>query len=210
MRQYKKTIVFTSIVILIPLILGLALWSKLPDTMATHFGFNGEANGWSSKPTAVLGLPLFMLVIHWICVIAVVNDPRKQKIGKKITRLVFWICPVCSLICCLITYFYALGWKINVTDYIMFVLGVLFIIIGNYLPKCRQNYTVGIKLPWTLADEENWNHTHRLAGKLWIIGGLVMFVNGFLQINWIVLAVIVLMAGIPTVYSIVYYIRHRE
>lgn len=209
MRQYKKTMIFTSIVILIPLILGLILWSRLPDTMATHFGFDGEANGWSSKVTTVLGIPLFILIIHWICVFAVVNDPKNQKIGKKMLSLVLWICPLCSLICCLSMYSYALGWNINVTDYIMFLLGLIFVITGNYLPKCRQNYTVGIKLPWTLDDEENWNHTHRMAGKLWIIGGLVMIANGFLRINWIILPVIVLMVGIPAIYSAVYHIRRR-
>lgn len=209
MRQYKKTMIFTSIVILIPLILGLILWSRLPDTMATHFGFDGEANGWSSKVTTVLGIPLFILIIHWICVFAVVNDPKNQKIGKKMLSLVLWICPLCSLICCLSMYSYALGWNINVTDYIMFLLGLIFVITGNYLPKCRQNYTVGIKLPWTLDDEENWNHTHRMAGKLWIIGGLVMIANGFLRINWIILPVIVLMVGTPAIYSAVYHIRRR-
>lgn len=210
MRQYKKTMIITSLITLLPLILGLILWPKLPDTMPTHFGFDGEANGWSSKVTAVVGIPLFILIIQWICVFAVLNDPKNQKIGNKVVNLVFWICPLCSLICCFGAYSYSLGWNINVTDYVMFLLGAIFIIIGNYLPKCRQNYTVGIKLPWTLDDEENWNHTHRLAGKLWIAGGLVMIVNVFLRINWITFAVIVLMTVIPAVYSAVYHIRHRE
>lgn len=202
--------IITSLITLLPLILGLILWPKLPDTMPTHFGFDGEANGWSSKVTAVVGIPLFILIIQWICVFAVLNDPKNQKIGNKVVNLVFWICPLCSLICCFGAYSYSLGWNINVTDYVMFLLGAIFIIIGNYLPKCRQNYTVGIKLPWTLDDEENWNHTHRLAGKLWIAGGLVMIVNVFLRINWITFAVIVLMTVIPAVYSAVYHIRHRE
>lgn len=210
MRQYKKTMIITSLITLLPLIPGLILWPKLPDTMPTHFGFDGEANGWSSKVTAVVGIPLFILIIQWICVFAVLNDPKNQKIGNKVVNLVFWICPLCSLICCFGAYSYSLGWNINVTDYVMFLLGAIFIIIGNYLPKCRQNYTVGIKLPWTLDDEENWNHTHRLAGKLWIAGGLVMIVNVFLRINWITFAVIVLMTVIPAVYSAVYHIRHRE
>lgn len=210
MRQYKKTMIITSLITLLPLILGLILWPKLPDTMPTHFGFDGEANGWSSKVTAVVGIPLFILIIQWICVFAVLNDPKNQKIGNKVVNLVFWICPLCSLICCFGAYSYSLGWNINVTDYVIFLLGAIFIIIGNYLPKCRQNYTVGIKLPWTLDDEENWNHTHRLAGKLWIAGGLVMIVNVFLRINWITFAVIVLMTVIPAVYSAVYHIRHRE
>lgn len=84
-----------------------------------------------------------------------------------------------------------------------FFLGLLFLVLGNYLPKVRQNYTVGIKLPWTLNDETNWNKTHRLAGKLWVVGGLALFIFGLFGIEngsiiFISLAVILV---VPMIYS---------
>ena len=83
--------------------------------------------------------------------------------------------------------------------------GALFVIVGNYMPKCKQNYSIGIKLPWTLNDEENWNRTHRLAGKLWVAGGflemMTAFFGGFILFFIISIAMII----IPTVYSYVLY-----
>ena len=81
----------------------------------------------------------------------------------------------------------------------MFGIGVLFMIIGNYLPKCKQNYTMGIKLPWTLDDEENWNRTHRFAGFLWVAGGVVIAINAFLKWEWLFLVVVFAMVLIPTI-----------
>jgi len=78
---------------------------------------------------------------------------------------------------------------------------VLFIVIGNYMPKCRQNYTMGIKLPWTLNDEENWNKTHRLAGKIWVAGGILIVISALLQCFWICFAVFAVMLFVPFVYS---------
>nr|WP_275450028.1 SdpI family protein [Clostridium massiliodielmoense] len=78
---------------------------------------------------------------------------------------------------------------------------------GNYLPKCKQNYTVGIKLPWTLNSEENWNKTHRLGGYVWMAGGLILciltWLNIYRQIATIVIVVII--SVIPIVYSFLLY-----
>lgn len=210
MKQYKKTLIITSIVTLLPIVVGVILWSRLPDTVATHFGFDGKPNGWSSKLFAVLGIPLFCLGVHLPCACCTILDPKRQNIGRKVYKLVFWICPVASIVCCLGTYFYALGWKINISDLIFVFLGILFVAVGNYLPKSRQNYTVGIKLPWTLADAENWNRTHRLAGKLWMIGGLLLIISSFLKTEWMIWAVLAVMVGVPVFYSFVYYIRHQK
>ena len=87
------------------------------------------------------------------------------------------------------------------------LLGLIFIAIGNYLPKCKQNYTIGIKIPWTLASEENWNRTHRFAGWVWVGGGVVMLLSGFLGIFWLTLVPAIIMAAVPLIYS---YILHKK
>jgi len=86
------------------------------------------------------------------------------------------------------------------------LMGLLFILIGNYLPKTKQSYTMGIKLPWTLASEENWNRTHRLAGFLWVLGGVYFIVMSF--IGWSLIAFLIplaVMVLIPAVYSYLLY-----
>ena len=83
------------------------------------------------------------------------------------------------------------------------MLGLLFLIIGNYLPKARQNYTIGIKIPWTLANEENWNRTHRLAGYLWMICGILMIFNcltRFVPAIWL-FGILLIMVLVPCIYS---------
>ena len=86
-------------------------------------------------------------------------------------------------------------------------LGLLFAIIGNYLPKCKQNYTIGIKIPWTLHSEENWNRTHRFAGRIWVAGGLIIMLTGFYGSFVIFFSVTLLIALVPILYS---FLLHRK
>ena len=93
----------------------------------------------------------------------------------------------------------------------MVFVGLIFIVIGNYLPKCRHNYTVGIRLPWTLDDEDNWNHTHRFAGYVWIIAGVVTLLSVFLSHAAVVWVAAIFVASLsPLVYSFVYAKRHGK
>lgn len=212
LKNNKEYIIVTSIVTLLPMLIGILLWNQLPDTMATHFGINGEANGWSSKAFTVFGLPIFLLAVHLLCACATSCDPKQKSINEKIYRLVLWICPLCSLFCGVSTYAYSLGMNINISLICELFVGLVIIALGNYMPKCRQNYTIGIKLPWTLADEENWNRTHRLAGFVWVPCGMVFIINAFLRFATLYVFFIImgLMIIVPTVYSFVYYQKHKK
>ena len=77
------------------------------------------------------------------------------------------------------------------------------------MPKCKQNYTIGIKLPWTLHDEENWDRTHKFAGTVWVIGGCVMLVAGLFEVMWVFLVAIAVIAVAPMVYSFVDYKKNH-
>ena len=209
-KENKKKLIITSIIILVPIIIGLILWNKLPDKLPTHWNSAGEVNGWSSKSFAVFGLPGFLFAVHWVCLLASSADPKKQNIEGKVLNIVFWICPVISVLGAVLIYGTALGMEFRVEKIIPSLVGVVFIVIGNYLPKCKQSYTMGIKLPWTLNDEENWNRTHRLGGKLWVACGFVFILSMFLPNKFMVvifLSVIAVAVLVPTVYS---YLLFRE
>lgn len=93
---------------------------------------------------------------------------------------------------------------------ITMLLGVIFIIVGNYLPKTKQTYTVGIRIPWTLDNEDNWNKTHRLAGFIWVVGGVAVFVSSLTELRvWIIAMCIAVMVIVPIVYSFLYYIKNK-
>ena len=210
-KKYKKTLILTAILTLLPMVIGFILWDKLPDQIATHFGSNGKPDGWSSKAVAVVGLPALLTAIHLACFFITFTDPKKQRIDPKLFKLILCLCPVISWFGFGTTYAHALDMELNVSNIAMVLVGLLFIVIGNYLPKARQNYTVGIKLPWTLDDEENWNRTHRLAGKLWIVCGLLFVIVSFfgLGTSWIAMMLAAIMILVPTGYSFLYYLKNQ-
>ena len=203
LKANKKTLIITSIVTILPVLIGVIYWDRLPDVMATHFGVNNEANGFSSKPFAVFGLPAVLLAVLWLGAFVTSNDPKRQNISPKMFTLGLWIVPVVSLIGAATMYPVNLGYELDITFFAALFLGLVFIIIGNYLPKARQNYTIGIKIPWTLANEENWNRTHRLAGYLWMICGVLMILivlTRFVPAQWLV-GVLLIMVLVPCFYS---------
>ena len=133
--KFKTTIILTSFITIIPMFIGIALWGKLPDTIATHFGADNVANGWSSKPFTVFGLPAILLLVQWVCAFVILNDPKKKNISDKIFGLILWIIPVISLIVCAQIYAIALGYQVDIGLFTNLIIGILFVAIGNYLPE---------------------------------------------------------------------------
>ena len=204
-KENKKTLFITCAVILLPIIAGLLLWDRLPDRIPTHWGMGGEVDGWSGKGFAVFAMPALMLGIQLLCFFATASDPKRSNIRRKYLSMVLWIIPVLSVMTSCISYAVALGAQIRVEQVIPGFIGLMFVIIGNYMPKFQQSYTMGIRLPWTLSSEENWNRTHRFGGKIWALGGIgVLFCTlmGWGIASIAILAVVVI---VPTVYSYVLY-----
>ncbi len=206
-KKNLKMLIITSVVILLPIVAGLILWNKLPEEVPIHFNAQGVVDGWSGKVTAVFAMPLFMLAVHWICMLVTTLDPKNKNITEKNINLVLWITPVLSIFVGGIIYSFALGYELNINTIFPFFFGIFFIVIGNYMPKCKQSYTIGIKVPWTLESEENWNYTHRLAGKTWVIGGLLIIALSFLKTVWIFMAITIIMVIIPVIGS---YLFHKK
>ena len=203
LKANRKTLIIASIVTLLPVLIGIICWNHLPDVMATHFGMNNEANGFSSKAFAVFGIPVILLAVLWFGAIVTSRDPKRQNISPKMFSLVVWIAPFTSLVVAAILYPVNLGYELDITFFSELLFGVMFIIIGTYLPKARQNYTIGIRVPWTLANEENWNRTHRLAGKLWIICGILMIIiclTRSASLQWLV-GILLITVLVPCIYS---------
>ena len=209
-KKNWRTLVLTSIVTLIPIVIGLLLWNRLPEQMPTHWGINGEVDAWSSKGYAVFLFPSLLLGFHWLCLFATAMDPKKEAYTQRMLVLVLWICPAISLLIGSLMYAKALGYDLRVNIIMPLLVGVMFIIVGNLLPKMRQSYTLGIKLPWTLHNEENWNKTHRFGGKVWVAGGIVILATAFLGNFWILLGMLIVMVALPTIYSYCLYRKQSQ
>ena len=204
MKTNKKTLILTSIVILLPILIGILLWNKLPDSMAVHFNFDNEADGYREKWFAVIIAPFILLAVHLIMAMIIAADSRKKNISSKVYRINMWILPSLSLALTAVIYIYNLGIHFNISLFLGIFLGITYIIIGNYLPKTRQNYTIGFKLPWTYANEENWNKTNRLSGVINIVIGILIIINaamGLFNIFYSLLVAVLIGSLIPLGYS---------
>lgn len=199
----KKEIVLTTAICLLPMAAGAILYSRLPDTIATHFDVNGQPDGWSGKAFAVFGLPAIIAAINLFMHFALRTDPKRQNMNPALRNIAIWTVPIVSVLTNAMVLGNALGYSSRIELILPLLVGVLFIAIGNYLPKTKQSFTMGIRLPWTLASEENWNRTHRLAGFLWVAGGIAMIALTLLHlwVFWLMLVIITALVLVPTFYS---------
>lgn len=205
LKEYKMSLISGSILTVSPSLAGILLWNRLPEKIATHFDQHNLANGWSSKLMEVFGIPFLLLLIHLFCVFFTANDPKRKNINRRIFTMILWLVPVVSVITCMSIYGLALGMDIDIGVIVNIMVGIMFIILGNYVHKVKQNYTVGMKLPWTLNSEENWNRTNRMTGWILILSGLLFLMNSLLLKTEIVFAVILLVILVPMIYSFILY-----
>ncbi len=157
---------------------GFSLWARtqLPDAaIATHFDHSGHVNGYMPRDIALAFGPAFTLALVVIMLwIVPVIMPKKGSLersseayGASIVILALFLSFVhFGLVA------RALHYPVEMPRMTLFGIGLLFIVIGNYLPKTRFNYVMGIRSPWTLSSEEVWDKTHRLAGPLHVLLGL--------------------------------------
>ncbi len=207
-RENKWKAIISSVTILLPMLVGILLWNRLPEQMASHWGFDGIADGLSTRAFIVFGLPLLNLALHWFCLAVTAADAGNKDQSKKAMGLLFWIVPVISWISNGFVYSFALGREFDSNLMLPLFMALLFIVFGNYMPKVKQNMTFGIKVHWALYDEENWNMTHRFGGKLWVIGGIVLLFAALLPTEAFVTVMVLdllAMAVAPIVYSYLYY-----
>ena len=209
MKVSKKEMILSVVLCLLPIVLGLVLWNELPDKVPTHFDLNNAPNGYSSTAFAVFGLPCFMAALDALLLFGLKSDPRADKHSKVLDRIMLWFIPALGLLITPMCLFAAMGRKVNIALVIQLLIGALFIVTGNYLPKCRRNYTMGIKLPWTLNDDDNWNYTHRIGGFVWVAAGFLLLIVSFLGNPWLMFGIIFAAVLIPTAASYIYYRTHR-
>ena len=203
MKTNKKLLLLTSMVTLSPILWGLMIWSQLPNQIPIHFNAAGQANNFQSKALAVFGLPIFLLLVHLFVIFVTARDPKNQTMNEKMGKVIYWLTPIVSLSLSYLIYSKALGSTTNPSIFVSALLGLIFVMMGNYMPKLKVNHTVGIRLPWTLQSEDNWHKTHRLAGKLWVLGGLILLIEAGIQfaVPYVMGIVILTIVLIPILYS---------
>lgn len=209
MKSSNKIMIITTVLCLLPILLSIALYNRLPSQMPIHFNATGEIDGYAPKYVLAFIFPLAMAAFNLFLHFVARSYPKKDNVSSVLVYIAWLIIPAITLIFVPVLLFISLGVSIPIYRVIPIFLGLMFILVGNYLPKCKQNYAMGIKLPWTLNNEENWNKTHRLGGFIWAIGGFVIITLSLLSIHvmYLMFIVIIVMMLIPLVYS---YCLHKK
>lgn len=191
-----KSLIITCIVCLLPILLGIILWDDLPDLMAIHFNINNEPDNFASKGFVVFVIPLLMVLLQMFC--CFINDINAYKHGerKKFERATKWIIPIMSVILQIITLGYGLGWNIDIRRVVALIVGIIFLVIGNYLPKFDylNNYNV---------DTEKAKKINRFIGFETVVMGILsltsMFFSPIATVIWLFL--LIPYAAISVVYG---------
>lgn len=191
------------IVVIASIALSIVAYKYLPDTIASHWNYLGEADGFSSKTTNLVAFPLLIIFLGALLNYVPRLDPKQSSILTFINEynrfidvmLIFFLTLQVQIIA------WNLGYKVSMAVYMPIMLGVLFYFIGDMIGKTKTNYTIGIRTPWTLSSEKVWDNTHKLGSKLFklslpvfILSALFQSISFLLVIGYILLIVIVLFA----------------
>jgi len=200
------------------LLVSLFVGSGLPDDirLPTHWNLAGEPDSYASKWIALLMPPAIVGAVSLLFHFLPALEPREKGLERS-QGLYLWgwaAILFMGLVIELVLVATALGWRLPVNKIMVAACGVMIAVIGNQLGKSRSMYLIGLRTPWTLASEEVWIRTHRLGGKLMVLGGIIMFAAALLPLpsgllGTIVVAVIAAAAGVPFVYSLLLWRREK-
>lgn len=156
------------------------VYPVLPDTIPTSWGFDGTVTGYSGKGTSIFLALLPAILLVFLDIVPKI-DPRRQNYQKHQKAYQIFILAITLLLVVTtwVSNFAALGYDVNVEMIIQLFMGVLFLIIGNYMPQIRSNYTFGIKTPWAIENEYVWKKTHQAGGVVFCLMGLFFLVSAF-------------------------------
>ncbi len=207
-KQFLKKEWLPLTLIALSFIAGWYFHPKLPDMVPMHWNFAGEVDDYGPKLMVTLGFPAIALAMYIMMLVLPFIDPKRKNYNLfegsyfliRTIILFFFIFMFGVIVTA------GLGYNLDVSKVVVFAVGLLFIVLGNYMGRVRQNFFVGIKTPWTLSNNEVWTKTHRAAAKVWVLGGLLMMASIF--INSILTFIVILAAAFfPIVYSYILYVK---
>jgi uncharacterized membrane protein len=201
-----------AIVLIIYWILCSLTYPYLPDMIPNHWDIYGQVNGYGSKATTALVMPLLPIGVYLMMSYLPKFDPRRENylkfstVYKTVSLVIVFFLAITTLLPILV----GLGLPINVTPVISGMIGLLTTILGNFMGKIRHNYFLGIRTPWTLADEHVWNRTHRLGGRMMVVGGTLSLLS-ILVVPHLALPIVITGTVIPVLAAAIYsYVEYKK
>jgi immunity protein, SdpI family len=212
MKFKIKTEILPILLIIISILASFYFYANFPEQVPTHWNWQGQPDDWSSKAFGAFFFPALIFGLYLLFIFLPKIDPRKKRYEqfqntyhrfKNVFILFFTIIYFTASL-------NAIGWNIKIEWVVPTMIGLLFIFIGNYLSKLKPNYFIGIRTPWTLANEEVWNKSHRFSGKVFALMGVFMISTLFLPKDigaWLVIGPIFLGIAIILIYSYLVYVK---
>jgi len=207
----KKELPLMAIVIL-PLIYLGYLWNDLPNKVPMHWNMKGDIDRYGEKYELLITAIVLPLLVYVIFLVIPKIDPKNKlySMGDKLQNVKFVVTTFMSVLTLYIIYT-AKNESLTNPNYLVLLIGVLFIILGNYFKTIRPNYFIGIRTPWTLENETVWKKTHILGGKMWFIGGVVVVASSLILNKETNFILFLLITGIITIIPIAYsYMAFRD
>lgn len=210
-----STEIFPVAMILVSIVASFFFYDKFPDVVATHWNVKGEADGFSGKAFGAFFFPGLILGIYLLFNFLPMIDPKKERYQQfaSVYRIFRDIMVFFMVFIYFITSLVNIGYNINVGFWITLGIGLMFMVLGNYMGKIKKNWFVGVKTPWTLSSEEVWNKTHRFAGRLFMLAGVIMIISGNVPVNLrlpLFIANIVMLVLGTFVYSYIAYVLEKK
>ena len=201
-----KILIITGLICLIPMIFGAILYDQLPEQMAVHFGVNNEPNSFAPKEFALFGIPLLMFILQVFCCISS-DFMEEKKQNKKYITIYKWIIPIIEMVVYLTMLAYGAGIELDMRMIVCITLGIVFTLIGNYMPKTEPN-----KLQMNYIRADFWKKVKRPAGYFFVIIGLAFIISAFLNsiVSLILLGIIIVAAILISIYSIYLFYKDRK
>ncbi len=211
MKKGDKKYLLSSLLCLIPIVVGMLFYKVLPRQMTTYWSNNGMHGEYTSKIFVLFCIPLIIFLVDFLFKFLLVNDPKKSAHSKFLLRLYKYLLPVVSAFITVFNIYYSKYYEFITVDVPIFItVGVVFVVFGYFMPSIGQNYTMGIKLPWTLTSVKNWEMTHDFAKNVYIISGLIIIILGVSPFNLTVKILLLFLdllitISIPSLYSYMLY-----
>jgi len=201
--------------VLLPFIYLAYLWNSLPEKVPIHWDYKGEIDNWGTK-YSLMGIVFLLTVFIYVLMLVIPKiDPKKriELMGGKYYQIKFILVGFMSVLALFIIYS-SKNQSLSTTIMVFVLIGLLFMALGNYFKVIKQNYFLGIKTPWTLESEEVWKLTHILAGKLWIVGGLLIVISSLVipeNINfYFFISITAIISIVPIVYSYLIFMKLKK
>ncbi len=215
MKISKRTEFLPVLLVILSVSFGMYFYAHFPDRVAVHWNFAGRVDGYAGRLQGAFAIPLMMTVMYGLFLLFPAIDPKRDRYAEfeKYFRVFRSAIIMVIFAIYLAMGFSNLGYGVKIGPVVAGIIGILMIVLGNYMGKIKNNWFMGIRTPWTLSSENVWNKTHRMGGWMFVLFGLIIILAPYMPSG---LAMVLFVSGTilavlgTTLYSYMLYLKEKN